>query len=197
MYINRTPQESLRDEIREISQEVMGEDYISMNVQGFSLKESFVEKTVETKVSLKMSSSKKITRINGQGVGVVDSVYRGYSERFSSQYKSLDGISLESFNVSVGPTVSGLTESTVNVMVEFKNSYGKVVPFRSSSQCLTRSAVMSLNGAFEYYINCELCFKKLRSLIEESRARGRFDIGEAYVSKLVKLVGVSSYEEVS
>ena len=153
MYTSRTPEESLRDEIKALSQEIMWREYISLKVQGFSLKESFVEKSVQTKVNLKMSNAKAVVRLSGQGVGVVDSVYKSYSQKYTPQYKSLSKIALESFCVSVKSRVLDKTESIVNVTVEFKNSHGRVVPFRASSLCLTRSAVMSLNEAFEYYIN--------------------------------------------
>jgi len=196
LYTSKTPEESLRDEIQSLSKEIMGGDYISLEVQKFSLKEDFAKEEVQTNLTVRSSDSKALIKMSATGVGVVDSVYRGYSTRFSTKYASLKSIGLESFGVSVSPRDSDKTESLVSVMVEFRNSHGKVVPFRASSLCLSRSAIMSLNSAFEYYINCELCFKKLRSLIDESTTRGRFDIRESYISRIVKLVGVSSYEEV-
>ena len=196
MYIKKTPEETARTEIETLITDTMGKDYVSLSVRRFSLKEDYSKNIVTSTVELKMSNARPLLKINGSGVGIVDSVFMGYFNHFRTKYCSLDKISLESFNVRVEPTEVEKTRSAVSIVVEFGNSYGKIIPFRASTPCLTRSAVTCLNAAYEYYINCELSFRKLKYLTEESQSRGRFDIKESYTSKLVKLVGVSSYEEV-
>ena len=194
MYPSITPEEIHRREIRSITREILKDDYKSIKIKSFSIKNpSLPEGEVSTKMTLKVGKAPQVT-VSSSGVGIVDSAFQGLKFYLQDAYSSLGKISLESFSVFTSSR-SG-TSSLVTIVAELSNSYSRVVPFRASNVCLSRAAFFCLASAFEYYINCEETFRSLQVLIKEAESRGRNDISQEYISKIVKIVGLSSYEEI-
>lgn len=194
-----TPEEVSRLDTSNIIRKVLKSDYRLFQVSTFSMKEGYDNKKEAcTHTCLTGTLGSQRFEIESSGVGVVDSVFKGFQETFQESYKSLGLIKIHSFQIETSPlsTIVESTEDQVTAFIEFKNSYGKIVPFRFSSLSLAKSAVFCLALAFEHYVNSESSFRKLKALIREADSRGRSDIKDNYINDLISIVGVSSYEEV-
>ena len=194
MYPSITPEEVSREEIKSITRNILKGKYRPIKIRSFSIKNpSLPEGEVSTRMALKVGKSPQVT-VSSSGVGIVDSAFQGLKAHLQGDYNSVRKISLESF--SVFTTTSSGTNSLVTIVAELGNSHNRIVPFRASNVCLSRAAFFCLASAFEYYVNCEETFRALQVLIREADNRGRSDISQEYVSKIIKIVGVSSYEEI-
>jgi hypothetical protein len=81
------------------------------------------------------------------------------------------------------------------VVLETSNEKGQKMIFRRFGKSVNFSSVLAVFDAVEFYVNCELVFKKLVPLVEEAKGRNRFDVASSYTSKLVEIIGVMTYEE--
>ena len=192
-----TPEEVCRADTLKLIKKTLKGEYKPMIIESFSFQENYDESEVETKACVKLGG-KRYT-LDSTGVGVLDAAFKGFQHVFAKDYRSLAPITLKAFRVYTDLSATPSIESTkerVTVVIELVNSHGRVVPFRFSSLSLTKSLILCLSGAFEYYINSESCFRKLRALIAEANSRGRSEIAANYISNLVNIVGVSSYEEI-
>jgi len=199
-----TPEELKKDRNLALIKEVLGKEYMSLVAKSLTMEEDLLTTAdsahpVQTTLKIKENDRGRIRTLKAQGVGIVDSVFQGLKEYYGTEYESLGKINLSSFtvtanNLKAGPSPEGST-APVEVVLEFQNAYNKCVPFREKSYSLSSSVVAALISACEYYINAELAFRKLRGLIDDSRLRSRGDLEQAYISKIVNIVGVSSYED--
>lgn len=197
---NLTPEEVYRSDTISLIKKTLKRKYKTLKLKSLSFQESYSGDVPEISSSMTIGIGRSSKRLKSTGVGLVDAAFRGLKDHFLPNYRSLEFIKLRSFRVYTSPADSesaGSTEASVAVMVEFTNAYGKVVPFRYSSSSLTKSVAHCLVGAFEFYINSEACFLTLKELVSDAAARGRHDIKDSYISDMVSIVGVSSYEEVS
>lgn len=196
-YRSLTPEEVRRKDIESLIKRVMSDEYVPLNVETFSYEENYANETVSANLSGTLATTP--FHFSSKGVGLVDAIFKGLKSTFVENYKSLDNIDLESFQVYTNPKSSLALSGTcanVTVLVEFANARSKITPFRFSSLSLTQSVLFSLLGAVEYYINSELCYRKLKHLISDATRRARADVRAAYISDIVRIVGVSSYEEI-
>lgn len=198
-FIRPTPEELKKDEITSLVRDILGSEYISLDVNSLDFKEDRAGPT-SARISISSSNKKTKRHLTGVGVGIVDAMFQAFKDHFLKKYNSLMGIGLSSFTVVADNYSSQTPEGTdalVKVRICFRDTRGKIVPFTGTSRSLSMAAASSLVNAFEYYINSEVCFIKLRSLVKDAESRSRGDLRESYVSQLVRIVGVSSYEEVS
>lgn len=194
-----TPEEVYRLDTISLIKKILKGKYRILKLKSLSFQESYSGQKTTINSTMTIGFGRRNKVIESEGVGIVDSLFKGLKNCFSADYVSLESIRLHSFRVYTSlanPASVGSTEDCVTVMVEFVNAYEKVVPFRFSSSSLTRSVAHCLTGAFEFYINSELCFRRLKELVSDASSRGRHDIKDLYISDMVNIVGVSSYEEV-
>jgi len=198
MRTQPTPQELVRDEIRDLNKELLGKKFYSLRLISLRNTEDFESCEVKTELSMLGSHSKKPIECSGTGVGVVHSMFLCLKEVYAKKYVSLKNINLHSFDVKTRFDTAKSFEKTdaqVDVIIEFKNASGILTPFRASSTSLLRSLAIALIDATQFYINSELSFLKLRTLIKDAERRNRPDIKGNLISKITKIIGVSSYEE--
>lgn len=194
-----TPEELKKDSIVSLIKDVLGSDYLSLEVVSLEIKEDF-EAGANVKIWHRASNKKRKKLLTAGGVGYVDALFKAFMELYLSEYQSLANIGLSSFSVVADNYSSQTPEGTdalVKVKICFKDAYGKIVPFVGTSRSLTRACSLSIASAYEYYINSEKCFVKLKKLVRDAESRSRGDLRDHYISQLVRIVGVSSYEEVS
>ena len=59
------------------------------------------------------------------------------------------------------------------------------------------TGVSVLVSAIEFYINCELLFKRMKFLLEDAESRGRHDVASRYKYVLSKVVEVTNYQTIA
>tara|TARA_A100001011_G_C14320635_1_gene850445 strand:- start:8234 stop:8821 length:588 start_codon:yes stop_codon:yes gene_type:complete len=138
-------------------------------------------------------SSKKTLQI--QDTSVIGPVFDSLIEKYSDTYKSLRDIKF--VNYSVHPFFEGRgrnSNAMAEVILEVSSVRKDSIPFRSKDVSVLRASISCVFSCVEYYINSEICFKKLKFLIEDAKSRGRSDIMQIYVSDISEMVKNNSYE---
>lgn len=189
------PEEVKKESIKKIFKEILLSDICDMTPDSIVIKES-VDKSV-SEVTCSYSHSGTNKKLKCAGDGVVDALFSGLCAANSKKYKSLNRIRFSNFVVKADfdtkKTQSG-SDSEALVLLETINERNQKMIFRQVGKSVNFSATRAVFEAVEFYINCELCFKKLVSLVEDAKARGRHDVASMYVGKLVDIIGVMTYE---
>lgn len=160
---------------------------------------NLIEDPKETNVTLSVEESGLQKNISGVGVGIVDAGFNALLEEYKEKYKSLDTIQLSDvyFQVDHSDKRELSLKSKTMLKLEFRNDSKDRMCFSEKTRSMSYTSISVLVKAFEFYINCELLFKRLRFLIQEAEARGRSDIASKYKYALSKVVEVTSYQNIS
>ena len=67
--------------------------------------------------------------------------------------------------------------------------------FQHESRSMIYSSFVSALEAFQFYINCERTFDKIKLAVEDASERNRGDIIQACLADLSKLTEVNTYEQ--
>jgi len=196
--LRKTPQEIRKNETDDFLRSFLQEEFYTIRLLTLDCFEDFQNNETITKLSMAANNRSEKIDCAGTGVGVVHSLFLCLKELYAVEFPSLGSINLFSFVVDTRfDTASSFekTDAKVEVVVEFKNAFEVITPFRSSSSSLLKSAATALVSATQFYINSEKTFLKLRGLIKDAEKRGRPDIKTDLVYKITKIVGVSSYEK--
>ena len=118
---------------------------------------------------------------------------------YSSEYPSLRTIGLSDLYFQVDHKASaGLSfKSKTKMKLEFRNDSKDRTFFSERTTSMGFTGVSVLVKAFEFYINCELLFKRLKFLIKDAEDRNRSDVASKYKYNLSKVVEVTSYENIT
>ena len=196
--IRKTPQEVKKNEISDFVCSFLKGDFYKIELLSLDCFEDFENNKTLTKLSMRANNRSDAINCDGVGVGVVHSLFLCLKELYAGEYPSLESINLFSFTVDTcfdTATSFERTDAHVEVLVEFKNAFGAITPFRAMSSSLLKSAATAIVAATQFYINSEKTFLKLRELIKDAETRGRPDLKPGLIYKITKVVGVSSYEE--
>ena len=160
---------------------------------------SLTEEEGASEIQLKLSEDGSTTEITGEGVGMIDAGFNALSKHYSKQYKSLNTIKLEDvyFQVDHRGSKDVSFKSKMDVKLEFSNHCQNRTCFSRRSKSMGFTGVSVLVSAMEFYINCELLFKRLKFLVEDAEERGRQDIASKYKYALSKVVEVTNYQTIS
>ena len=194
----KTPQEARKNEIEVLILSFLKKDAYTIKLLTLDCFEDFQNNKTITKLTMSANNRTDKIDCSGTGVGVIHSLFLCLKELYAPEFSSLENINLFSFVVNTRFDTAESFEKTdayVEVIVEFKNVYGAVTPFRATTSSLLKSAAAALVSAIQFYINSEKAFLGFRELIDDADVRQRPDIKTDLVYKITKIVGVSSYEE--
>ncbi len=178
------------------------QEYVEEYLQEKKLKLEIIEYTLRESPSgaylgLTLSESGSEISLESTGVGIVDACYNALMSGFADRYPSLSSIELTDAyfrtNVRTGLETDISMKSRMVINLEFKNKSKNRMSFSSKTSSVSYSAVSTLVRAFEFYMNCEMLFKRLRFLVEEAQERNRSDIAQKYYYALSKVVEVTNY----
>lgn len=196
----KTPEETKRNSLREIFQTVLREDIASLTPVSIVTKESFNSDSSETTFSFNQRISGKNKKVNLkaiEGRGFVDCLFRGCKQTYSDKYPSLLNVNLVDFKVRPvfsmkrGPVGSGAkTDIVLSVRVEERGTS----EFTSRSDSIIRSAYATTLSAFQFYINCELAFNKIKIVLDDARSRHRGDILQRCMADLSKITEMNYFK---
>ena len=69
--------------------------------------------------------------------------------------------------------------------------------FSENTTSMSFTGISVLVKAFQFYINCELLFKRLKFLIEDAEKRSRPNVAAKYKYDLSKVVEVTNYQSIA
>jgi len=159
-------------------------------------KESFTGELSSVTCRYENTGKKRILKTNQSNV--IGAIFDALVEKYSKQHQSLETIKFVGYSVnpyfkkkSKGSNSDAMTE----VVIEVSCSSKIPVQFRKKDISVLRATIKCIFSCVEYYINSELCFKRLRFLIDEAEKRNRTDISSGYITDIAEIVKVTSYED--
>lgn len=181
-----------------LMREVLGESYTHLRVHRAVIEEALEEATsVTCEVTDETTGENSI--IAGKGVGVIDAFFKGFVDRFATEYPSLKTVRITSFQVNANmETKSDYagTDSAGEVSVGIMNSAGKFFRFSHSSRSVIASSIITMLLGLEYFINSERAYITLHEAFTDAHQRGRDDLVQHYTRQMAVLVRNTSYSEV-
>ena len=150
-------------------------------------------------IKLNLNQGKTEFSCQGTGVGLVDAGFNALLHNYGETYKSLNTIELSDlyFQVNHKENKNLSLKSKTTMKLEFRNDSKDKTCFSEKTTSMGFTGISVLVKAFEFYINCENLFKRLKYLIAEAESRGRSDVAAKYRYQLSKVVEVTSYQNIS
>jgi hypothetical protein len=175
------------------------EEYLEHRVQIKMLSLSLFEQEFQTDVTIKLMVGDEECDAVGTGVGIVDAGFNALINVFGETYRSLGTITLSDLYFHVDHSAGRGTslKSKTTMKIEFRNDMRDRTFFSDNTTSMSYTAVTVLVKAFEFYINCELLFKRLKFLIQDAESRSRPSVSSKYKYDLSKVVEVTNYQSIA
>lgn len=188
-----------QDELQSLTREVLGSDYIELLVSRYSLTEDLQSGRALIATQLLQSGLGAPRSIEGEGVGLVDALFKGIQQALVADYPSIGNIFFVDFHVAGdfrGAKRDGArTDVPGLVRLGVENSSGRAFTFEHTSPSVSASSVNAVLKAVEHFVNAELAVLKVYSWIADARKRSRPDLADKYTQRLADLVQNASYSE--
>lgn len=133
------------------------------------------------------------------GVGLVDAGFKTLINHYGEDYSSLSTISLTDLYFQIDHAAGKDTnlKSKTDIKIEFSNHAKNKSCFSEKTTSMGFTAMSILVKAVEFYINCELLFKRMKFLVEDAVKRNRHDVASQYKYALTQVVEVTNYQEIT
>lgn len=197
--MHKTPQEFKRTEVKKIFDKVLKESKTVLSPISITVSESLDDDFTTTDFSFEMKGNedKIVTLENQKGKGFVDGLFTGLHSYFSNNFNSLDKIKLSDYNVN--PIMSNSkksmgTDAQASVSLSVMVGQHGTSEFHHTSRSMVYSSFVSALEAFQFYINCERSFHKIKLFIEDAKQRNRGDVASVCIYDLSKLTEVNTYD---
>lgn len=187
-----------QDKMRSLMEEILQEDYVELDVQGYTLEEEFDDGVC--RISCRMSDLNGDTvEVRGEGVGTIDALFAALRSHLAEGYPSLKSISFSQFSIkglisSDGERAS--TKAEAEATVGIVNSEGREFVFQSKVPSVSRAGIQATVEATEYFVNSERTYVRLHEILEHYQREGRTDLVEKYTDLMSQVVQNTSYSEV-
>ena len=198
--MRKTPQQIKRESIKELFDKILKAQQLKLNPFSISVDESF--KSDFTNVRMRVSETSggiqnsAFSLATDEAKGFVDGMFKACHKHYAEEYPSLNNIRL--VNYQVKPKIKKKTnkmgtdaETEVTIMVDVKD-HG-MAEFSCMSRSILHSSFIATLEVFEFYINCEKTFNRIKVILEDANGRNRGDIAQSCMSDLSILTGVNTY----
>lgn len=188
-----------QDELQALTRDVLGSDFVELEVWAYQLTEDLVSGKAAIVTQLQLSGETTPRAIEGEGVGLVDALFKGIQQALVADFASIAHIFFVDFHVAgdfKGAKRDGArTDVPGTVRLGVENSSGRAFEFHHTSPSVSASSVKAVLKAVEHFVNAERAVLKVYSWIEDARKRSRPDLAEKYISRLADLVQNASYSD--
>jgi hypothetical protein len=183
---------------RRMVREILRDDYVVLSADRLSLEEDLGEGRSRIRVDVRDGKG-IVATIEGQGVGMVDSLFNALVARLSGEYPSLKTIEFARFTITAQldtRTKRAGADAIGEVLLVVRNSDGRDFEFRDASRSISGSAVRAVLAGVEYFVNSERAFITCYRALKDAHDRNRPDLVQSFTSQLAELVKNTSYTEV-
>lgn len=204
-----TPKDLKRDSNSEMVKELLSSKYLTFSVDRLVVRENKCSDNTVVECDLEVrdrNNDGTDYKITGEGLGVLDALFNGITDKVAVDCNTLNNISVQEFEVSVDKEdlkasrqKSRGTSATVEICLTINNGFdsnSRLIPFRSRSRSMLSASVDVVVKTIQYFVNSEVAVLYLKELIKDSKKRGRPDLTEHYISKLSDLMSNTSYENI-
>jgi hypothetical protein len=196
----KTTQQIRRTKVRKIFRQVLEEEELKLDpVSIVCSEDSTVKKTTVGFSFLEKikRGEKEIKYEDVRGLGFIDCVFTTCLKHYTAEYSSLGN--LRFLDLLIQPIFKYSSESSragakTDVVLKMDVAGQGIAEFKSRSRSLVFSSYMSILKAFEFYINCDLAFHRLKFLVRDAKERSRADLVNSYIHKLTFLTEVNRYD---
>ncbi len=196
--MRKTPQQFRRDNVKKLHEKILQDNKTVFSPLSMSTHESIEDDftTVDLSFSEKTLNSNKIVQLRGiKANGFVDGLFIGLYNNYVKNYNSLSKLKL--VDLMVNPIMKAATnrgsDAKTSVLFRVEVEGHGVSEFQHKSRSMIYSSFVSALEVFQFYINCERTFQKIKLVIEDAEARNRGDIVQSCMTDLSKLTEVNTY----
>ena len=196
----KTPEEAKRSSLRDLFQSVLKDEMVILSPISITAKEVMSRNISEISFSFSETISGKKKKVNlklVKGKGFVDCLFRGCKENYSELYPSLLNVNL--VDLKVRPVFSLISRSAgsdaeTDIVLSVRIGDRGISEFKSRSDSIIRSAFTTTLNAFQFYINCEASFEKIKIALDDARSRNRGDIQQKCLINLSKITEMNYFK---
>ena len=195
----KTPQDFRREDIKQIFDKILQEDKIRLEPLSLTVTENRDSNFTNVSFSFDLFDGESKTNYsfsNIEGKGFVDAIFTKCHDVLVKQHASLKNLAL--VDVIVKPIFSMSHKQTgtdaktdIFFRLEIKN-YG-ISEFVVRSRSIVHASFEAILSAFQFYMNCEKSFCKLKSFLADAKKRHRGDVEQQIVTQLAQLTTMNSY----
>ena len=187
----KTPEESKRSDLRDLFQSILRDNVIVLSPVSVSSEEVFDKEESEVSFAFNeriSGKSKKVSLRSVKGKGLVDCLFRGCKNKYSESYPSLKSVELVDFKVMpIFSMKKPGSRAETDIVLSVKVGDRGVSEFVSRSDSIIRSAFTTTLKAFQFYMNCEASFEKIKIVLDDASKRNRGDIQQRCLADLSKI----------
>ena len=197
--MKKTPQEFRRENLKYLFEKTLKSRQVKLEPFDISVKESWDSDFTAVDLAINETTEGMETRrgiTEDKAKGFVDGIFRACHKQYVDEHASLQNIKLIDYQVKPKfskskKTMGSDAKTEVTLMVEVKD-HG-IAEFSCTSRSILYSSFVATLEAFQFYINCDRAFKKIKLVLEDAEARNRGDIAQLCMSELAMLTGVNTY----
>ena len=197
----RTPEEFRRNDVKKLFDKILKTKKIELEPLDIVVKESLDSDFTMVDLAIKevcdgLESTVKISECEAKGF--VDGIFKACYKQYKDQHDSLKNIKLIDYQIAPRfskskNTMGSEAETAVTLMVKVKD-HG-IAEFNCVSRSILYSSFVATLDSYQFYMNCDRTFEKMKIIIEDAQARNRGDIAQQCMSDLALLTGVNTYEK--
>tara|TARA_R100000808_G_C2143161_1_gene150937 strand:+ start:845 stop:1435 length:591 start_codon:yes stop_codon:yes gene_type:complete len=181
--------------INNIISDVLNENYVSLRIKNFTLKEDL--ENDKSLVTCELALGEEKFLLEGQGSGVVDALFCTTIKELSIQYPSLNNIQLIDFIMKVKPEKNGFgSAGFVKIDLAVSNGRGKKIRFLHESRSIIGAVIQVVQKCLEYFVNSELAVVELKKCLQSAKKRNRIDLREKYTLMMTEMVKNMPYTKI-
>lgn len=187
-----------QSDIHGITREILGDDYRHLKLTRYALTEDLGTGRANIVAQLFEGDGAPPRAIEGEGVGLVDALFKGIQAALAGEYPSIAHIHFVAFAVAAdfrNITDGSRSDAPGTVRATVENSSGRTFEFEHTSPSISASSVAVVLQAAEHFVNAERAVLRVYAWIDDARKRNRQDLAERYIARLADLVQNASYSE--
>ena len=195
----RTTEDLRRQDIKELFNKVLREEKVKISPISISIREQLEQKHTIVDFAFEVNQSPTPTVYsfdNIRGQGFVDAIFTATHNHFIEDYDSLSNLSL--LELIVKPIFSmsekdSKSDAKTDVIVRVQNKDHGVSEFSYRSSSIVNASFRVILEMFQFYVNCDKAFRKLKFFLKDAQSRNRGDTAQEIITDLSKLTTVNTY----
>ena len=195
--MRKTPQQFRREGVIGLFDKTLGKTKTSLVPLSISASESLRDDFTTTDFSFEESgdTSGVVSISDSKGKGFIDGLFAGLHRYYIEKYPSIEKIRL--VDIMVNPIMKVRTKlgSDAKASIVFRvevDGHG-ISEFQHKSRSVIYSGFSAALSAFQFYINCERSFYKIKFACDDAAQRNRGDIMQSCMTDLSKLTEMNTY----
>ena len=195
----KTPQEHKRTSVKDILNKTLQTNITKLSPISIVVNESIQDDFTKVDFSFEEKQGEVIRTVcleQVSGLGFVDCLFSGCIKEFSEKYDSLSNIIL--LDLKINPifslsknSIQTDAKTDVSICVEIKD-HG-TADFRSRSRSIVYSSFVATLEAFQFYINCQRAFERLKWIVDDAKQRNRQDTVQMCLKDMAAITEMNTY----